>query len=65
MSEHPCVTDVVKAATDIAFKYPLRTDFSSQHSEALLDGIGGRTFRSKAIGVGIGGGLATGSSANR
>jgi hypothetical protein len=39
----------------IAFKYPPRTDLSSQHSEALLDGIGGRAFRSKAIEVGIGG----------
>jgi hypothetical protein len=57
MSEHPRVTDVVKTATDIAFKYPLWADLASQHTEALLDGVGSRAFRSKTIGVRVGSSL--------
>ena len=51
------MTGVVETATDIAFKYPLWTDLSGQYREALLDGIGSRTFRSKTIGVRITGSL--------
>jgi len=39
--EHPCVADVVEAATDVALKNPLCTVPIGKRTEALLDGIGG------------------------
>ncbi len=55
--EHPCVTDVVEAATDVTFQHPGRAVFLTQHTETLLDGVGGRAFRPKTAGIGIGGRL--------
>ena len=37
--EHPCVADVVEAATDVALKNPLCTAPVGKRTEALLDGI--------------------------
>jgi hypothetical protein len=55
--EHPCVTDVIKTATDVALKNPPCAVLFGQRAEALLDGVSGRAFRSKTLGVEIGSSL--------
>ena len=51
MLAHPVVTDVIKATFDVAFQHPRRRTTLGQCFEALLNGVGGRAFRSEAIGV--------------
>jgi len=51
MLAHPVVADVIKAAFDVAFQHPRRRTTLGQRFEALLNGVGGRAFRSEAIGV--------------
>ena len=60
MLKHPLVTDVVEAAFDVAFQHPLRRTIPTQRVETLLKSVRRGAFRSKSIGVGIGGGLRDG-----
>lgn len=53
MVEYPLVADVVETVTDVALQNPLCTGLLGQHTMALINGVGGRAFRTKTIGVGI------------
>ncbi|EVT82679.1 hypothetical protein Z046_32170 [Pseudomonas aeruginosa VRFPA09] len=53
IGEQPIVTDIVEAASNVTFKYPMRRTTFRQCIEAMCDCIGGGSLRPKSIGVGI------------
>ena len=51
------MADVVEATFYIPFQHPLRRTLSTQHNEALCDRIRRGAFRTKTVGIGVGGGF--------